>query len=46
MIKRYAAPAAFTALAAGSIVRRARKHHRMTQVRGHGLRRLARARRG
>jgi phage protein D len=42
MIKqRYAAPAAFTALAAGTIVRRVRKQHQ-EQARTHGFRRLGR----
>ena len=42
MIKqRYAAPAAFTALAAGTIVRRARKQ-RQERARTHGFRRLGR----
>lgn len=42
MIKqRYAAPAAFTALAAGTILRRARKQH-LLHARTHGFRRLGR----
>lgn len=42
MIKqRYAAPAAFTALAAGTIVRRARKQ-RKERALTHGFRRLGR----
>jgi hypothetical protein len=42
MIKqRYAAPAAFTALAAGTIVHRARKQ-RQERARTHGFRRLGR----
>jgi hypothetical protein len=41
MIKqRYAAPAAFTALAASTIVRRARKQRRRAKT--HGFRRLGR----
>lgn len=41
MIKRYAAPAAFTALAAGTIVQRARRHQK-EHAKTHGFRRLAR----
>jgi len=39
--QRYVAPAAFTALAAGTIVHRARRHHK-AHAKAHGFRRLGR----